>query len=79
MTNLAREGMAGVCSASLFQVLTAVKSKIDSCLEEFCKQDGTVSLSSTAEEKGREVLMRLEKALDDLSELQKANKVNFCI
>lgn len=68
--------MAGLSSASLFQTLTAVKSKIDSCLEEFFNQDGAVSLSKTAEEKGREVLLRLEKTLDDLSELHRVNKVN---
>ena len=64
-----------VLGTSFVQTLTAVKSKVDCFLKEVNNEDGVVSLSNAAEEKGREVLQRLEKALDDLSELQKNSKV----
>ena len=65
-----------VLGASFVRTLTAIKSKIDLFLKEADNdQERVVSLSSAAEEKGREVLQRLDKALDDLSELQQTNKV----
>ena len=64
-----------VLGTSFVQTLTAIKSKVDCFLKEVNNEDGVVSLSNAAEEKGREVLQRLEKALDDLSELQKNSKV----
>ena len=66
---------------SLIQTLTAIKSKVDSRLKELSSQGGVVSLSGTAAEEGKEkeVLTRLEKALDDLSEIHHAHKVNILL
>ena len=65
-----------VLGASFVRTLTAIKSKIDLFLKEAGNDlERVASLSSAAEEKGREVLQRLDKALDDLSELQRTNKV----
>lgn len=67
-----------VLDTSFVQTLTAIKSKVDLFLKEV-STDGegvAVSLSTVlAEETGKEVLQRLEKALDDLTELQQARKV----
>ena len=63
-------------STSLVQTLTTIKSKVDILLKEASiDQDGAASLSTAVQEEGMEVLQRLEKALDDLSELQKSSKV----
>ena len=64
-----------ISGISFVQILTTIKSKVDSLLKELSNEDGAVSLSTATEEKGREVVLRLDKALDDLSELQKINKV----
>ena len=65
-----------VLGTSFVQTLTAIKSKIDLFLKEGSNHpEGVVSLSNVAGEKGREVLQRLERALDDLSELQQTMKV----
>ena len=65
-----------VLGTSFVQTLTAIKSKVDLFLKEASNdQEGAVSLSNVAGEKGREVLQRLERALDDLSELQQTSKV----
>ena len=66
-----------VSGTSFVQTLTAIKSKVDSFLKELSSQDGAASLSNAAEEKGREVLLRLEKAVDDLTELHQISKVCF--
>ena len=64
-----------VLGASFVNTLTAIKSKIDLFLKEADNDQERVASLSAAEEKGREVLQRLDKALDDLSELQQTNKV----
>ena len=68
-----------ILDTSFVQTLTAIKSKVDLFLKEAGTDiDGGVAASLSAvlaEEKGKEVLQRLEKALDDLSELQQTRKV----
>ena len=67
-----------ILDTSFVQTLTAIKSKVDLFLKE-AGTDGegvAASLSAVlAEERGKEVLQRLEKALDELSELQQTKKV----
>ena len=60
---------------SFVQTLTAIKSKVDCFLKGVSNEDGAASLLNVEEEKWREILQRLEKTLDDLSELQKCSKV----
>ena len=67
-----------VLDTSFVQTLTAIKSKIDQFLKEASTYGEGVAASLSAvlaEEKGKEVLQRLEKALDDLTELQQTRKV----
>ena len=68
-------------SASLVDTLTGIKSKVDTFLKEMSNREPDTSLSSHAEteERKKEVLMRLEKALDDLSEVYHAPKVGVCV
>lgn len=69
--------MADLISDNVFvQTLTAIKSKVDLFLNELSTQGGRDSLSSVNEEKGTEVLKRLEDTLDDLSDLCKTSKVS---
>ena len=65
-------------SLGLAGALTAIKSKVDAVFKDVGNQKQDVSLSAQAatdSEREKEVLMRLEKALDDLSKLHHAPKV----